>query len=165
MQREAKLLILGLDGVGKTTILYQLRLGELISAPPTNGFNAEAIDFKDFKFLLWDWGGNEIHRPLWRKHLDETKVLVFVVDSTDRERIDLAKEELHSLLAEEKLHDALLLVFANKKDLDGMSTAEITEKLGLNTISGRLWHIIPTNATTAEGLNDGLEWINKSIPK
>merc|ERR1712073_121157 len=98
-----------------------------------------------------------------------TRTILFVVDSNDRERIDdssgcenSAKEELHRLMAEPELRDAVLLVFANKQDLpNAMSVDEVAEKLGLNQLKDRQWHIQSTCATTGDGLYEGLEWMCK----
>ena len=86
--------------------------------------------------------------------------LIFVVDSNDRDRIDEAREELRRMLGEDELRDAALLVFANKQDLpNAMSTADMTEKLGLHALRQRSWYIQAACATTAEGLYEGLDWL------
>ena len=91
--------------------------------------------------------------------------LIFVVDSNDRDRIDDAREELHKMLSEEELREAVLLVFANKQDLPGaMTTPEVTDKLGLHTLKGRTWFIQATCATTGDGLYEGLDWLSKNTP-
>jgi len=115
-KKEARILMLGLDAAGKTTIVYKLKLGEVLNSIPTIGFNVETVEFKNIKFNVWDVGGQDKIRTLWRHYYPNTQGLIFVVDSSDRARVDLAKEELHKMLAEEDLKDAVLLVFANKQD-------------------------------------------------
>ena len=110
-----RILMLGLDTAGKTTILYKLKLGENVSTVPTIGFNVETVEYKNINFTVWDVGGQDKIRPLWRHYYINAKALIFVVDSSDRDRINEAKEELHRLMHDEELKDAILLVFANKQ--------------------------------------------------
>ena len=140
--REMRILMVGLDAAGKTTILYKLKLGEVVNTIPTIGFNVETVEYKNISFNVWDVGGQDKIRLLWRHYYTNTQGLIYVVDSNDRERIDENREELHKMLSEEELKDAVLLVFANKQDLPGALTCpEITDKLGLHTIRGRTWFI------------------------
>jgi len=156
---EMRVLFLGLDAGGKTTILYKLKLGELVTTIPTIGFNVETVDYKGRKYTMWDLGGQEKVRPLWQHYLQNTNLLVWIVDSTDKERIDECKDLLHKYLGESDLRDAALLVFANKQDLPtAMSVAEICDKLNLNSLRRRHWYIQATCATTGDGLYEGLEW-------
>jgi GTPase SAR1 family protein len=89
--------------------------------PPcsTVGFNVETVTYKNVKFNVWDVGGQDKIRPLWRHYYTGTQGLVFVVDSQDRERLDEAKQELHRILSDREMKECLLLVFANKQDLPG----------------------------------------------
>jgi len=156
---------------GKTTILYKLKLGEVVTTIPTIGFNVETVEYKNISFTVWDVGGQDKIRPLWRHYYQNTQGIIFVVDSNDRERIDdtsgadnSAKEELHRMLAEDELRDAVLLVFANKQDLpNAMSVNEVTEKLGLNQLRNRKWYIQATCATTGDGLYEGLDWLSNTL--
>jgi ADP-ribosylation factor protein 1 len=121
---EKRILMVGLDAAGKTTILYKLKLGEVVTTIPTIGFNVETVEYKKISFTVWDVGGQDKIRPLWRHYYQNTDALVFVVDSNDRDRIDdsqgyerSARDELQRMLAEDELRDAVVLVFANKQDL------------------------------------------------
>ncbi|ETW56633.1 ADP-ribosylation factor 1 [Plasmodium falciparum Palo Alto/Uganda] len=139
-KKDVRILMVGLDAAGKTTILYKVKLGEVVTTIPTIGFNVETVEFRNISFTVWDVGGQDKIRPLWRHYYSNTDGLIFVVDSNDRERIDDAREELHRMINEEELKDAIILVFANKQDLpNAMSAAEVTEKLHLNTIRERNW--------------------------
>ena len=113
-KKEMRILMVGLDAAGKTTILYKLKLGEVVTTIPTIGFNVETVDYKNISFTVWDVGGQDKIRLLWRHYYQNTQGLIFVVDSNDRDRIDDAREELHKMLSEEELKEAVLLVFANK---------------------------------------------------
>lgn len=147
--------MVGLDAAGKTTILYKLMLGEVITAIPTIGFNVETVEYKNLKFTVWDVGGQDTIRPLWVHYYQNTDAVIFVVDShdTDPERVSDAREELKKLMQEEQLKDAGLLVFANKQDLPGaMSANQVSEKLELNQYTGRTWYIQPCCAKSGDGL-------------
>ncbi|CAK91990.1 unnamed protein product (macronuclear) [Paramecium tetraurelia] len=93
-KKEMRILMLGLDAAGKTTILYKLKLGEVVSSVPTIGFNVETVEYKNIKFTVWDVGGQDKIRLLWRHYYQNTQGLIFVVDSSDKERVDVAREEL-----------------------------------------------------------------------
>ncbi|KAF4598316.1 hypothetical protein EYR38_006713 [Pleurotus pulmonarius] len=164
--KEMRLLMLGLDAAGKTTILYKLKLNQSVTTIPTVGFNVETVTYKNVKFNVWDVGGQDKIRPLWRHYYTGTQGLVFVVDSQDRERVDEAKQELHRILSDREMKECLLLVFANKQDLPGaMSPAEVTEKLGLHRMRDRSWYVHPSCATTGEGLFEGLQWLSQNVKK
>ncbi|TNN18863.1 ADP-ribosylation factor 6 isoform 2 [Schistosoma japonicum] len=115
--KEMRILMLGLDAAGKTTILYRLKLGSSVSTIPTVGFNVETVTYKNVKFNVWDVGGQEKIRPLWRHYFTGSQGLIFVVDSSDRDRIEEARQELHRIAADREMQDAVILVFANKQDL------------------------------------------------
>ena len=124
---DRRILMVGLDAAGKTTILYKLKLGEIVTTIPTIGFNVETVEYKNISFTVWDVGGQDKIRPLWRHYYQNTQGLIFVVDSNDRDRVDDAKEELHRMLNEDELRDAVVLVFANKQDLpQAMPAAEVS---------------------------------------
>lgn len=93
------LLAVGLDAAGKTTILYKLKLGEIVTTIPTIGFNVETVEYKNISFTVWDVGGQDKIRPLWRHYFQNTQGLIFVVDSNDRERITEAEQELQSMVS------------------------------------------------------------------
>merc|ERR1712080_62014 len=112
-------------GAGKTTILYNLKLGEVVTTIPTVGFNVETVEYKNISFNVWDIGGQDKIRKLWRYYYENTQGLIFVIDSNDRDRIEDAREELMKMLNEDEMRNAVLLVFANKQDLpNSMSAAE-----------------------------------------
>merc|ERR1719376_1513965 len=134
----SRILMVGLDNAGKTTILYKLKLGEVVTTLPTIGFNVETVEYKNICFTVWDVGGQDKIRPLWRHYFTNTQGLIFVVDSNDSERVEEAKNELSRMLSEEELKDTKILIFANKQDLpNALSCAELTEKLGLNELRGK----------------------------
>ncbi|TKC42239.1 hypothetical protein EI555_003906 [Monodon monoceros] len=153
--KEMRILMLGLDAAGKTTILYKLKLGQSVTTIPTVGFNVETVTYKNVKFNVWDVGGQDKIRPLWRHYYTGTQGLIFVVDCADRDRIDEARQELHRIINDREMRDAIILIFANKQDLpDAMKPHEIQEKLGLTRIRDRNWvtrsqHIPQDGGTSA----------------
>lgn len=165
-KKEMRILMVGLDAAGKTTILYKLKLGEVVTTIPTIGFNVETVEYKNISFTVWDVGSNDKIRPLWRHYYQNTSAVIFVVDSNDRERINTARDELHRMLNEDKLRDSVLLVFANKQDLpNALSSAEMTDKLGLGQMRNRRWYIQACCATTGDGLYEGLDWLSTALSK
>ncbi|XP_033761573.1 ADP-ribosylation factor-like [Pecten maximus] len=165
-KKEMRILMVGLDAAGKTTILYKLKLGEIVTTIPTIGFNVETVEYKNISFTVWDVGGQDKIRPLWRHYFQNTQGLIFVVDSNDRERIVEAKEELMRMINEDELRDAVLLVLANKQDLpNAMAASDITENLGLSTLRNRNWYIQATCATSGDGLYEGLDWLSNQLKK
>lgn len=163
-EKEIRILILGLDNAGKTSILYRLKEGTFHSTVPTIGFNAEQIEVGKLKAQVWDLGGQESIRPYWRSYYQEQEAVIFVVDSCDVDRLAIAKRELMNIIEEDELKSACVCVFANKQDMpDALATAEIAEQLGLSSIVDKKWTIIPTSAMRGDGLKEGFEWISEAV--
>ncbi|XP_034541765.1 ADP-ribosylation factor 4-like [Notolabrus celidotus] len=163
-KKQMRILMVGLDAAGKTTILYKLKLGEIVTTIPTIGFNVETVEYKNISFTVWDVGGQDKIRPLWRHYFQNTQGLIFVVDSNDRERVREAADELVKMLGEDELKEAALLVFANKQDLpNALNVNEITEKLGLSNFRNQTWHVQSTCATQGDGLYEGLDWLSTEL--
>ena len=165
-KKEVKILMLGLDNAGKTTILYQLKMGETVKTIPTNGLNIETIEYKKVLFTIWDVGGQDKIKVTWKHYYQNTDGLIFVVDSNDQDRINDAAGELKKLLAEEELKNCPVLVLANKQDLNGaLVPGEVTKRLGLEVLNGRTWLVQGTSATTGQGLKKGLDWMVSTFLK
>jgi len=157
-------LILGLDNAGKTTILYKLQMGEVVTTVPTIGFNVETVQYKNLRFQVWDLGGQTSIRPYWRCYYQNTNAVIYVVDSADPERMGISKQELMAMLEEEELKDAALMVFANNQDLpNALPSEQIAEKLGLSSLKSRQWAIFKTSAIKGDGLFEGLDWLVASL--
>jgi len=158
--KEARILVLGLDNAGKTTILKKLSDEDISHIMPTQGFNIKTLARDNFKLNVWDIGGQKSIRPYWRNYFDQTDALVYVIDSADKRRMPETGVELGQLLDEEKLDGIPLLVFANKQDLmNALPASEISTGLNLVTIRDREWQIQACSAKTKEGLQEGLEWL------
>jgi len=184
--KEMKIIIVGLDGAGKTTILYRLKLGEVATAKvpttpiPTIGFNIETVKYKNILFNVWDIGGQEKTRCLWKHYYDDADGIIFVLDSSDMDRIDhnnyysnydncnkhCACDELQQIFGETVSNKCPILILANKQDLfNTMSIDEICQRLGLLNIENRKWHLQATCGITGEGLRQGLTWLSKNVAK
>ncbi|KAF2068713.1 hypothetical protein CYY_009965 [Polysphondylium violaceum] len=162
---NTRILMIGLDAAGKTTILYKLKLGEIVETIPTIGFNVESVQYKKISFNVWDIGGQDKIRALWRHYYQNTQGIIFVVDSNDRERIQDAHLEFQKLLIEDELAHCPILVFANKQDLpNAMSIPEVVDRLDLHSLeSNRKWFIQGTSAGSGDGLYEGLDWLSNNI--
>ena len=130
----------------------------------SQGFNVETVEYKNISFTVWDVGGQDKIRPLWRHYFQNTQGLIFVVDSNDRERVGEARDELHRMLQEDELRDAVLLIFANKQDLpNAMDASDIKEKFKLESLENRIWYIQTTCATRGDGFHEGLDWLSNTF--
>ncbi|KYR02675.1 ADP-ribosylation factor [Tieghemostelium lacteum] len=164
-KKHYRLLMIGLDNAGKTSILYRMKLGENITTLPTIGFNVETVSYKNnLDFTVWDVGGQNKIRVLWRHYYQNSSAIIFVLDSADRERISEAKDEIDGLLDEDSLRGAPLLILANKQDIPtALSIAEISEQLNLYTIKDRKWFIQSTSAINGQGIYEGFEFVSKTL--
>nr|CAX69769.1 ADP-ribosylation factor-like 5B [Schistosoma japonicum] len=120
--RVYKVIILGLDNAGKSTILYQFVLKEAVQTSPTIGSNVEEVKWKNLHFVMWDIGGQTSVRASWTTYFSGSDFVILVIDSTDRERLCLTKQELYKLLIAEELKRSKMLIFANKQDVSGWIT-------------------------------------------
>lgn len=163
-EKEMRVLFLGLDNAGKSSVIKSY-LGESIhELSPTLGFEIRTIETQGYRVNCWDVGGQTTIRAYWRNYFETTDGVVWVVDSTDRNRIPDCKKELDSILKQERLAGSSLLIFANKQDINGALTAEeIAQLLELDSIDKRHWSIVPCSAQDGKGIKDGFKWIIDDI--
>ena len=139
---EARLLVLGLDNAGKTTILRKLSNEDITNITPTAGFNIKSLSMSNFRLNVWDIGGQKAIRPYWKQYYDSTDALIYVIDSADKKRVEETGEELSQLLEEDQMNGVPLLVLANKQDLvNALSAKDVAEGLNLFSIRDRPWQI------------------------
>lgn len=163
-EKEMRLLMVGLDNSGKTTIVKKLSHEDITDISPTLGFNIKTMSFQGFKLNIWDIGGQKTLRPYWRNYYEKTDGLIWVVDSADLSRLQDCRQELQQLLKEERLFGATLLVLANKQDVpSALGPQELEEVLDLKSISKRHVKIVACSAVTGQGLLEGMEWMVKDI--
>lgn len=169
-RKNATILMVGLDAAGKTTILMKLKLNETKETVPTIGFNVETVEYKNVKFHVWDVGGQEKLRQLWKHYYEGANAIIYVIDSNDRERMTLAKAELERLLVDPMLANATLLVLCNKQDLPNrLSPSQIVDILGFRgtaseLVRSRKWYVQGCCAHSGEGLFEGLDWLCAHLP-
>ena len=163
--RHAKVLMLGLDAAGKTTVLYKLKLNETVTTIPTIGFNVETVQpVKNVSFTVWDVGGQDKIRPLWRHYFVGCEGLIYVVDSSDRSRFAEAQNELDWILESDEMTGVPLVILANKQDLpQAASPADLSVKLGLDKVRNRKWHIQGTSAISGEGVYEAMQQLSSSV--
>ncbi|CAG2062995.1 unnamed protein product [Timema podura] len=180
-QGTLHVVMLGLDSAGKTTALYRLKFDQYLNTVPTIGFNCEKVKgtigkAKGINFLVWDVGGQEKLRPLWKSYTRCTDGIVFVLDSVDVERMEEAKMELVRTAKSPDNSGVPILVLANKQDLPGAREPRELEKLlGLHELGSgsggpggsptHMWHVQPACAITGDGLHEGMEALYEMILK
>lgn len=163
---ELRILLLGLDNAGKTTILKAMAKEDVSTITPTQGFNIKSVQSGQIKLNVWDIGGQKTIRPYWRNYFENTDVLIYVVDSADKARFEEASTNLSELLDEEKLAGVPVLVFANKQDMiQAAKQDEILEALELTQVRDRRYQIQPCSAISGEGLAKGMDWVKDVIGK
>ncbi|XP_053218030.1 ADP-ribosylation factor-like protein 4D [Podarcis raffonei] len=164
--------VVGLDAAGKTSLLYRLKFQEFVKSAPTKGFNMEKIRVplggsRAITFQVWDVGGQEKLRPLWKSYMRRTDGVVFVVDSSEAERLEEARVELHKIVRSSENQGVPMLVLANKQDVvQALSVAEVEKFLGLPELcTSTSNHIQGCSAVSGQGLQQGLEKLYEMILK
>lgn len=181
----------GLDNAGKTTILKRLNGENIDTIEPTLGFNINTLEHRGYTLNFWDVGGQKSLRSYWRNYFECTDGLVWVVDSADKLRLASCKSELKTLLQEERLAGATLLVLANKQDVPGaLSSREIKDVcinllaillhrlnskltimhfylqiLELDQIETHHWSVVGVSAVTGQKLLSSIDWLIDDIAK
>lgn len=159
-KEDVNIIMIGLDNAGKTTIMYKLKLNETIETVPTISFNHEVVKYKNIEFKIWDLAGQDNFRKYWKSYYQGTKAIIYVVDSSDKDRIQQSKIEFDNVINEDSLKGVPIAVFANKSDIkDSMTPNEISEVLQLNSIKDRSFSIFKTSATKEFGIKEGMNWI------
>lgn len=158
------MILVGLANAGKTTILYRLHLGQVVTTHPTIGSNVEELRHSNVRLQVWDLGGQETLRASWATYFADSNGIIYVIDSSDVESLTLAKVELFNLLLQPDLVGAPLLVLTNKQDIAGCMTVEtVSTQLSLEAIRDRDWTVIGTSAVSGAGLEEGLDWLTQKL--
>ena len=149
-----KVLILGLEGAGKTTIFERIRTSDLNYTSPTIGFNVEQVKLDNFIINLWDFGGHEKIMCLWERYFDNVDLIILVLDSTDNENVEKVKEIFD--IIKSKTKDTFILLLANKIDLkdQSMSTNEMAKLFDIYKYDLKIVNFIPCSAVTSQGMGE-----------
>ncbi len=165
---QARVLVIGLDNSGKTTLIHHLKPSSatVTEVTPTVGFQVEEFSKGLINFTVYDMSGQGRYRNLWEHYYTDVQAIIFVLDSTDKIRMCVAKEELEMILGHAAIKASLcpMLFFANKTDSTGAMTAEeCMEGMNLFNIRDRPWHMTASNAITGSGIGPGIEWLCEEI--
>jgi len=163
--QNSRILVAGLDCAGKTTMLHQMKQHEVVPTVPTIGFNVETVQFRKMNFNVLDVGSrNSKIQRLVRRYFEDAQGLVFVVDSTDRARMQIVKEELAEILAKNSMRNTPVLVLANKQDLpESMPETEVAAKLALHHLQHARCAVKPVCAVDGSGLSEALDWLTAEM--
>ena len=162
-KKEKRILMLGLDGAGKTTMLYKLKLGEIQTTVPTIGFNVEKIVYKQLHLTVWDIGGQDRLRPLWRHYFNGVNALIYIIDINDGDREKESLDELANLLNNDELKSIPILIFANKMDLPNTINISELNNRCYSICKDNNYYVQPCSNKQDTGLYNGLDWLCKSI--
>jgi ADP-ribosylation factor-like protein 2 len=163
---ELRILMLGLDNAGKTTVVKKFCGSDTSTISPTLGFQIVPLQFRGLTLNVWDIGGQQTLRSYWRNYFEATDGIVWVVDSNDVARLQDCKRELHQMLMEERLAGASLLIFLNKTDIPTAASGdEIAALLDVESIRATKRHVklVRCSAVTGAGLLDGVSWLVDDI--
>ena len=161
-QQEMRLVIVGLDAAGKTTIMFKMQLDEYVKVAPTVGFNTEDVKIKNVNIKVFDLSGQVKMRKVWSYYYSNIEGIIFVVDASHTERIHEAREELHNLLSNQEALNLPLLIFGNKQDLpEALRMDQLCEQLGIEEILKKTHQIAVMESSAVQdiGLAEGFEWI------
>jgi len=161
-RKKARLVILGLDGAGKTTLVNYIKRGDPGTTFPTVGASFERIKVRNLLLEVWDIGGQRHLRKLWDQYVENADAVIFMIDAADRSRFQEAKEEFWRVVSLTK--DIPLLVLANKADLPEAATVfEIADYLELSKLKSVTWQVMWVSALTGMGLRDAFAWIYERV--
>lgn len=175
-QKNAKILFLGLDNAGKTTLMYMLRNERLAQCQPTQYPTSEELLIENIKFHAFDLGGHEAARRVWKDYYVDVSAVVFLVDAHDHQRFNEAKNELNALLGEECLAGVPFLVFGNKIDLPSAAGEdELRFSLGIHDFTTgksiraaagqniRPIELFMCSIAKKMGYGEGFRWVSQYI--
>jgi len=163
-KKQTRVLMLGLDNAGKTTVLHKIKDGSDYESVPTVGFSVETVKMRNITLNVWDVGGQDKIRPLWRHYYTGTDALIFIVDSSDLGRMEEAKKEFLRIVTDNEMQDVVVLIFANKQDLPkAASEEEVGDLLDIQRLEGRSCVVKASCAKTGAGLEEGMAWLAEEV--
>eukprot|EP00741_Cyanophora_paradoxa_P000222 tig00000402_g215.t1 len=168
--RPAKILVVGLDNSGKSTIINKFKptKNSVQEVVPTVGFQVEEFSKHKITFTAFDMSGQGRYRGLWEHYYKEAQAIIFVIDCADKIRMCVVKDELAQMLKHPDIASSKIAVlfYANKMDLpSSYDPVACVQALELDRIQDRPWHIVASNALTGEGLEEGINWLSERLAK
>ncbi|KAH3762185.1 ADP-ribosylation factor 1 [Pelomyxa schiedti] len=166
-KKPAALLLVGPLKSGKSTILYQLKLHQVVTND-VRGMNMETVKYKGYQCTVWDISGEAVFKNKWRDFFGNVQGIIYVVDTSNPETLEESLNDLQMLLNEFALLNMGILIFANKQDVSGaLPAAQLLEKINARGAKNKKFHVQPSQALTGQGLQEGLDWLahNLSVSK
>ncbi|MFW9930073.1 MAG: ADP-ribosylation factor family protein [Candidatus Thorarchaeota archaeon] len=158
----AKIVIVGLDQAGKTSIVKALQEGEFVNTNRTVGYNAESLEIAKLKINVLDLGGQKAFRSTWTMHLNNLNCLIWVIDSSTPDRFNEAVTEF-DLIKDLIPSQAIIIVLANKQDSEDAESIETIKRVMKLQFLMFKWKIFPTSTITNEGLRDAFTWMYENL--
>jgi len=163
-KKNFKILFVGVPNSGILSIIKQLRINNEKNL--FNGIIIQTIKYKECNIAIWTYKNHSRLKPAMKNIYSNVDGIIYAVDSSDRDRIEDAAEDLKKFLALDEFKNCVILVMANKQDLNGALTpVEVTEKMGMGQLKGRTWLVQGTSCIIGKGIKEGLEWIISEILK
>ncbi|MFX0170916.1 MAG: ADP-ribosylation factor family protein [Candidatus Hodarchaeota archaeon] len=165
-EKRIPIAIVGLENAGKTSLIVRLQTGEFQPTTPTAGLDTEIIEIKGHLFQLFDLGGHQRFRHLfWKNYVELSQGIVFVIDSSDSEKLDEVVQWLWKCL--EWNVNAPILLLANKSDLDHIPHDDLIEKIKLNQLPilnpHRAFQIFKVSIKLGTNVDRALSWFSQKI--
>lgn len=167
---QYQVVVIGLDGAGKTTVLERAKsalTGSVMRerVAPTVGLNVAKVDVGPARLVMWDLGGQQGLRVIWEKYYADAHAVMYVVNAADEARLAEAALELSGALEQRELSGAPVLVVANMQDAPGALTAqELERRLPVNR-HGREVHFVGVSARDGDGVTDAVQWLARVLPR
>eukprot|EP00928_Gymnodinium_smaydae_P062992 TRINITY_DN46700_c0_g1_i1.p1 TRINITY_DN46700_c0_g1~~TRINITY_DN46700_c0_g1_i1.p1 ORF type:complete len:215 (+),score=59.14 TRINITY_DN46700_c0_g1_i1:92-646(+) len=166
-KKQVRIVVVGLDNSGKTTVLNCLKPKKAsLETVPTVGFAMEEFAKHGVNFCAFDMSGQSRYRNLWEHYYGDVEGIIVVIDSTDKIRFVVAKDELQTMLKDPRLVEKKIpiLILSNKMDLPTASPpTEIMQALELESITDRPWHIAGCDALKGDGVEEATKWLAEAM--
>ncbi|KAL4429469.1 hypothetical protein ABPG74_001314 [Tetrahymena malaccensis] len=174
-KKNGKILFLGLDNAGKTTLLRRLKDGRLVQHDPTLGSHTEELVLGNVRFKAFDLGGHEAVRKTWKNYFASIDGIVYLVDSSDRARFEESKVEFNKIIQTKELEKVPIVILGNKIDIQGAASEdELRINFGLanssqigiekiTEIDGRPIELFMCSVSKKMGYAEGFQWLSKFL--
>ncbi|CCJ30845.1 unnamed protein product [Pneumocystis jirovecii] len=163
-EKEIRILMLGLDNAGKSTIVKKISGEDVMTISPTVGFNIKTLIWGPFKLNIWDIGGQRVLRGYWRNYFEYTDAIVWTVDLTDRIRLSEGCSALKQLLKEDRLLGTILLILGNKCDIESaMEIEELKLYLEVEKITSHKYNVFKISAMSGIMVYEAFKWLIEEI--